>query len=396
MDFLSLSDQAWRHVLARLPPRDVSIMAMVCSNLAKAASELTSARVVDATGGSEKFPIPYISKNSSDPRYPYFRYTRHAHRGGVFWGLAPLLQVSSVPSHMSQETISEPICDCNRTCDDPNECMDGNVVPVYMADRTENVTEHKGVRTDCTDNYTPYRRKRRRMCGVTVSGRPAYDKNGRLAVMASHLLSEEEEEEEPPWPPALVLECGSTCGCSMDCPNRVAQKGVSVHLAVIRHSDKGWALHTREELPKGTFVCEYAGELLTTEEAQNRQREYDAANKDKKLKSKGQYIMVIQEHLPSGDWSMRLNIDPTLEGNVGRFLNHSCDGGNVATVLVRVAGAVVPIVAFFTTRDIRNGEELTYAYGSTNSLNGSKNLMSGCFCFCGSKECQKVLPSEQT
>jgi histone-lysine N-methyltransferase SETMAR len=37
---------------------------------------------------------------------------------------------------------------------------------------------------------------------------------------------------------------------------------------------------------------------------------------------------VVREVLPSG-LALRSSIDATLVGNVARFLNHACDGGNL-------------------------------------------------------------------
>mmetsp|Transcript_18306 Transcript_18306/g.42621 ORF Transcript_18306/g.42621 Transcript_18306/m.42621 type:complete len:168 (-) Transcript_18306:75-578(-) len=55
-------------------------------------------------------------------------------------------------------------------------------------------------------------------------------------------------------------------------------------------------------------------------------------------------------------------IDARWVGSVGRFLNHSCEP-NLEALTVRI-GHLKPRVAFFATRDILKGEELTYDYGS--------------------------------
>ncbi|XP_076917136.1 histone-lysine N-methyltransferase SUVR3-like [Bidens hawaiensis] len=179
----------------------------------------------------------------------------------------------------------------------------------------------------------------------------------------------------------VIWECGSGCR------NRVGQDGVNVGLKIVRGLRKGWGLHADEVIKEGEFVCEYAGELLTTKEARNRQSMYD------KLTSSGKHtsaLLVVREHLPSGNACLRINIDATKYGNVARFINHSCDGGNLVTVLVRKSGALIPRVCFFASRDILKDEELTFSYGDAG-LNpmGSK-------CFCGSSCCSGIMPSEQT
>ncbi|XVF42341.1 hypothetical protein PTKIN_Ptkin01aG0354900 [Pterospermum kingtungense] len=57
----------------------------------------------------------------------------------------------------------------------------------------------------------------------------------------------------------------------MQCGNRVAQRGIACKLQVLfTREGKGWGLRTLQDLPKGTFVCEYVGEILTNTELYNR------------------------------------------------------------------------------------------------------------------------------
>ncbi|KAF2360216.1 Pheromone shutdown TraB [Trinorchestia longiramus] len=55
-------------------------------------------------------------------------------------------------------------------------------------------------------------------------------------------------------------------------------------------------------------------------------------------------------------------IDPTYLGNIGRYMNHSCEP-NVHVVPVRV-NSMVPLAAMFALRHIQAGEELVYDYSS--------------------------------
>ncbi|XP_028064816.1 histone-lysine N-methyltransferase SUVR3 [Camellia sinensis] len=185
----------------------------------------------------------------------------------------------------------------------------------------------------------------------------------------------------------LTRECGPSCRCGVECGNRLTQRGVCVRLKIVKDGRKGWGLRAGEIIGSGQFVCEYAGELLTTKEARRRQQRYD------ELSLGGQFssaLLVVKEHLPSGKACMRINIDATVIGNVARFINHSCDGGNLSTVLVRSTGALFPRVCFFASRDIQEGEELTFSYGEIRVR--SKGLQ----CFCGSSSCFGILPSEST
>ncbi|KAJ0237151.1 Histone-lysine N-methyltransferase SUVR3 [Hirschfeldia incana] len=191
----------------------------------------------------------------------------------------------------------------------------------------------------------------------------------------------------------IANECGSGCGCGSDCPNRVTQKGISVRLKIVRDGKKGWCLCGDQLIKKGQFICEYAGELLTTAEARRRQTIYDKLRSTQQSFSSA--LLVIREHLPSGEACLRINIDATSIGNVARFINHSCDGGNLSTVLLRSSGALVPRLCFFAARDIAAGEELCFSYGDVR-LTPEKSAENKLNCSCGSSCCFGTLPSENT
>ncbi|KAI3959698.1 hypothetical protein MKW92_008711 [Papaver armeniacum] len=185
----------------------------------------------------------------------------------------------------------------------------------------------------------------------------------------------------------LMTECGPSCDCGVECKNRLTQRGVSVQVRIVKDARKGWSLYSAQFVPRGEFVCEYAGELLTTQEARKRQKKYDDLASTSQF---GSALLVVREHLPSGNACLRVNIDATRVGNAARFINHSCDGGNLSTVLVRGSGALFPRLCFFASRDILDGEELAFSYGEpTLKQNGLK-------CFCGSSCCLGGLPSEET
>lgn len=94
-------------------------------------------------------------------------------------------------------------------------------------------------------------------------------------------------------------------------------------------------------------------------------------------------LLVVREHLPSGKACLRT-------GNVARFVNHSCDGGNLSTKLVRSSGSLFPRLCFFASKDIQVDEELTFSYGEI------RKRPNGLPCFCNSPSCFGTLPSENT
>lgn len=81
---------------------------------------------------------------------------------------------------------------------------------------------------------------------------------------------------------------------------------------------KGWGLRTLDELPRGAFVCEYVGEVLTNIELYER----TVQNTDN---ARHTYPVLLD-----ADWGSEsvlrdeeaLCLDATFYGNVARFINH--------------------------------------------------------------------------
>ena len=71
------------------------------------------------------------------------------------------------------------------------------------------------------------------------------------------------------------FECNAACTCGDACGNRVVQRGISKRLEVFKTKHKGWAVRALEPIPQGSFVVEYIGEVITTDEAERRGVEYD-------------------------------------------------------------------------------------------------------------------------
>ncbi|KAK1426136.1 hypothetical protein QVD17_14805 [Tagetes erecta] len=314
------------YILPYLPPAELSSISLTCKTLNLIAKSITVTRSSDASRNFEKHPTPFINNVDNHP-YAYFTYT-------------PTQIIIS-----TNASFPQPWGSFSHPRPDPRPDTVG-----YL--KVEDVCRCE------------YECECERVDGDLI-----------MCPCSKQKLS------------GLIWECGSGCNCGSKCRNRVSQGGVFVRLKIVRSVRKGWGLHADEFVKCGEFVCEYAGELLTTKEARRRQSLYD------KLASSGKHtsaILVVREHLPSGNACLRINIDATKIGNVARFINHSCDGGNLSTVLVRTSGALLPRVCFFASRDILKDEELTFSYGDAGlNPTGSK-------CFCGSSCCSGIMPSEHT
>ncbi|XP_002048863.3 histone-lysine N-methyltransferase eggless [Drosophila virilis] len=60
-----------------------------------------------------------------------------------------------------------------------------------------------------------------------------------------------------------IYECNSRCKCKKNCLNRVVQHSLEMKLQVFKTSNRGWGLRCVNDIPKGAFICIYAGHLLT-------------------------------------------------------------------------------------------------------------------------------------
>merc|ERR1711973_980904 len=104
-----------------------------------------------------------------------------------------------------------------------------------------------------------------------------YDQNGRLKNI---------NQPEP------IFECNDCCACeNQACGNRVAQLPSQYNLVSFCTTGKGTGLKTLSKIPKGSFVIEYLGEMITSVEAAKRTLEQDP--------SKSSYLLTLQEHFGS-------------------------------------------------------------------------------------------------
>lgn len=199
-----------------------------------------------------------------------------------------------------------------------------------------------------------------------------------------------------------VFECNSHCACPESCLNRVVQKGQHLKLQVFKTQLKGWGLRSLENVRKFTFVCEYAGELISIQEARKRALELTHET--------GNYLIVLREH-SSAHQILRTHVDAHFHGNASRFINHSCSP-NLVMVPVRV-DSIVPRLALFAARDIEIGEELSFDYSGEFSI-WSRHEEDACTdrckdlellkefgkepkgCSCGAQNCRRVLPFDSS
>ncbi|KAF7011274.1 hypothetical protein CFC21_025601 [Triticum aestivum] len=191
----------------------------------------------------------------------------------------------------------------------------------------------------------------------------------------------------------FIKECWSKCGCNMQCGNRVVQRGIRCNLQVFfTEEGRGWGLRTLDDLPKGTFVCEYAGEILTHTELHER------AIQNMQNARYTHPILLDAGWCSGGEPKDEeaLCLDGTFYGNVGRFINHR-SGCNTPCRCCDANLAMIPIevetpdhqyyhVAFFTSKKVEAFEELTWDYGI--DFDDERQPVKAFECLCGSRYCR--------
>ncbi|XP_053552016.1 histone-lysine N-methyltransferase SUV39H1 isoform X2 [Bombina bombina] len=147
-----------------------------------------------------------------------------------------------------------------------------------------------------------------------------------------------------------IYECNASCRCGPSCPNRVVQKGIQYKLQIFRTPNgRGWGVRTMEKIRKNSFVMEYVGEIITSDEAERRGQIYDR---------QGATYLFDLDYVEDV-----YTVDAAHYGNISHFVNHSCKPNlQVYNVFIDNMDERLPRIAFFATRTIRTGEELTFDY----------------------------------
>ncbi|BAT92830.1 hypothetical protein LR48_Vigan05g066300 [Vigna angularis] len=198
----------------------------------------------------------------------------------------------------------------------------------------------------------------------------------------------------------LVHECGPTCQCFPNCKNRVSQTGLMHPMEVFKTKDRGWGLRSLDPIRSGTFVCEYAGEVVDRAKVSQLVREGNEYVFDS-TRIYGQFKWnyepkLLEEVNPSESsehYAMPypLTISAKNFGNVARFMNHSCSP-NVfwQPVVYEENNQSYVHVAFFALRHIPPMTELTYDYGVARSdhAEGIRAVKGRKKCLCRSSKCR--------
>ncbi|XP_020580398.1 histone-lysine N-methyltransferase, H3 lysine-9 specific SUVH1-like isoform X2 [Phalaenopsis equestris] len=192
----------------------------------------------------------------------------------------------------------------------------------------------------------------------------------------------------------VLYECNILCSCSVNCRNRVTQKGINLHFEVFRTRDRGWGLRSWDPIRAGTFICEYVGEVVDKINANNEYGEEDECIfegnyiDEKTLKWNHGPELLGEPSINESDIfkPLPIIISSRNVGNVARFMNHSCSP-NVfwQPVLHDHDEGDYPHIMFFAMKHIPPMMELTFDYGLGSENVGTRKPKK---CLCGSPKCR--------
>ncbi|GAA0186363.1 histone modifying enzyme [Lithospermum erythrorhizon] len=186
--------------------------------------------------------------------------------------------------------------------------------------------------------------------------------------------------------PALVHECGKTCACPSNCRNRMTQAGLKVRLEVFKTTNRGWGLRSWDPIRSGGFICEYAGEVMDASKVDKFASEFE----DDYIFDATRIYQPLEG--PQGNRSQSpkvpypLMIDARREGNVARFMNHSCSPNVYWQPVLRESDNEAYLhIAFFAIKHIPPMQELTFDYGIIPPEKADRRRKQ---CMCGSSRCR--------
>ncbi|XP_076756213.1 histone-lysine N-methyltransferase G9a [Xylocopa sonorina] len=272
-------------------------------------------------------------------------------------------KVNELSEHMWEKTVKILTNDISRGKEtNPIQCVNGYDSEdkptdfLYVTENcfTSNINVDRTITSlqscRCEDNCS----SEKCLCG-NISLRCWYDEEGKLIPEFNYA--------DPP----MLFECNPACDCNrITCNNRVVQHGLTQRFQLFRTKGKGWGLRTLRHIPKGSYVCEYVGEIISDSEADHREDDsylFDLDNRD------GETYCI----------------DARRYGNIARFINHSC-APNLLPVRVFVEHQDLhfPRIAFFANRDIEADEELGFDYGEKFWIIKCKSFT----CTCGAENCR--------
>ncbi|KAL1191730.1 Histone-lysine N-methyltransferase, H3 lysine-9 specific SUVH3 [Cardamine amara subsp. amara] len=160
--------------------------------------------------------------------------------------------------------------------------------------------------------------------------------------------------------------------------------GLKFNFEVFKIVDCGWGLRSWDPIRAGSFICEYAGDLIAEGEKEEDDFLFDSSRVFKSFKWNYELELVgedASERVSKNNLSSSLVISAKKSGNIAQFMNHSCSPNVFWQLIAREQNGVwCTYIGFFAMKHIPPLTELQYDYGA--SRGGEKKM-----CLCRSKKC---------
>ncbi|PSS23921.1 Histone-lysine N-methyltransferase family member protein [Actinidia chinensis var. chinensis] len=205
------------------------------------------------------------------------------------------------------------------------------------------------------------------VCAMKNGGEFAYDQNGLLV------------RGKP-----LIFECGANCRCPPSCRNRVSQNGVRNRFEVFRSRETGWGVRSLDLIQAGAFICEYAGVVLTREQAQLFTMNGDSLVYPNRFAERwaewgdlshifSDYVRPAHPSIPPLDFAM----DVSRMRNVACYISQSSSPNIlVQLVLYDHNNLMFPHLMLFAMENIPPLRELSLDYGVADEWTGKLRICS--------------------
>ena len=168
-------------------------------------------------------------------------------------------------------------------------------------------------------------------------------------------------------------ECSKeTCPCGTECQNQKLQRHDNADVYVFDAGNAGKGLKTARDIPAGTFIMEYVGEVIDWEEYGDR---------DDKYKKEGlihRYFLLL-DSIPDTD-EENIYIDSQKKANKTRYINHSCDPN---CNMEKWDVGKEKRMAVYTNQALAKDTELTFDY-KWEAMGAEPQIK----CYCGSENCR--------
>ncbi|KEH20298.1 putative histone-lysine N-methyltransferase chromatin remodeling SET family [Medicago truncatula] len=181
----------------------------------------------------------------------------------------------------------------------------------------------------------------------------------------------------------LIFECGPFCSCPPNCRNRVAQKGLKYSLEVFRSTQTGWGVRSLDLIQAGSFICEYTGVAMTSEQAQTLTMNEDSLVYPSRFANRWvewgdlsqiytKYVRPSYPPIPPLDYFL----DVSTMRNVASYMSHSSSPNIfIQYVLYDHNNLLFPHVMLYAMENIPPMRELCIDYGISDEW---ANKMSIC------------------